>query len=335
MPRTALLLTIALAACAAATPEAPVFIDDFVTRSTPALCEPIPSPAPPGTAVRDLAAIDDSTFLVLFDEIGEVAVIGADLAPRHRIAFETGEAGGIRTPASAALVGDSLIYIADQTRMRLVAFDLRGGEREAIELDFAPQGLRPDGDRILITPFVVGNHPRALLHALEDGRLRALPVPTSRYRDPLVNVLANTATVATYPDGRIVVTQTMVVPFAQILAPGSPAPERIPLPLPDGVRDRYGWLPTGRFTEADAGEVLFAAIASSPDTRTGDLIYLTKTGREIEAGGEKALIRVDSRLRFLRSYLLDVNATKVAYLAGQGISIVTTTEDEWYSCETP
>jgi hypothetical protein len=151
----------------------------------------------------------------------------------------------------------------------------------------------------------------------------------------LVNTFANTAHLAPFPDGRIVLTHTLIIPFAHVMTLESSTPARLPLPLPDGVRDRYGWLPNSPVTEANAEKLLVATIALAPDESTGDLIYLTKTGRLNESGGEKTLIRVDSKLRFLRSYLLDVNATKMAYLSRQGISLVVTSEDEWYSCPTP
>ncbi len=331
-----LLPTLAVyAACAAAGHEEPVFIDSFTERSTSVRCEPVPALTERRSAIHDVATVNDTSFLILYDKDREVAIVGPDLEPRHLITFDREGPAGVHTPSGAALLGDTLLYIADQTRMRLKIFDLQGNDRGSIELDFAPQRLQTVGGQLLITPFVIANHPRSLLFALDGDRARHLPIASARYTDGLVNVFANTANLATYPDGRIILTHTLIIPFAHVLTLNSPAPIRVPLPLPDGVRNRYGWLPTARITNADIPKLLFAAIASAPDQRTGEMVYLTKTGRGTDSGGEKALIRVDQELRFLRSYLLDVNAARMAYLAGQGISLVANSEDEWFKCHTP
>jgi hypothetical protein len=282
--------------------------------------------------------LSDSSFLVLYGQDREVVIVGPDLSPVRLIELRAEGPDALDMPSGAALLGDSLLSVADQTRMRLKIFDLDGRERETIPLDFAPLGLWRAGERLLITPFVIGNHPRTLLHVLDGSQPRELPVPAARYSDGMVTVMANTASVAHFPDGRIVLTRVVVIPFAHVLTMDSAAsaePTRIPLPLPDGVRDRYGWLPTSRVTQADGTRLLFGAIASAPDETTGDLIYLTKTGRTNDDGGEKAIVRVDSELRYRRSYLLDVNARHMVFLAGQGISLVANMEDEWHSCSTP
>src|SRR5690606_11346715 len=96
----------------------------------------------------------------------------------------------------------------------------------------------------------------------------------------------------------------------------------------DGVRDRYGWLPKGSFTEDQADSLLFPSIASAADPATGELLYLTRTGRRGEYGSEKTIIRVDRELQYVRSYLLDVNAARMIYLAGPRLVILATTNDE-------
>lgn len=335
MRSIALLLLVALAACASGIPEDPVFIDDFTGRSTAVRCEPVPSLNERPSGIGTVVTLSDTSFLILYDQERQVALVGPDLIPRHLISFDTEDLDGIEMPSGAALLGDSLLYIADQTRMRLKTFDLQGRELDTIQLDFAPQSLWPAGESLLLSPFVIGGHPRTLLYHLDGGKARELPVVTARYNDGLVNSLANTASVAHFPDGRIVLTHTIVIPFAQVLTLDAANSTTVPLPLPDIVRERYGWLPASRVTEADGDRFLFATIASAPDERTGDLLYLTKSGRTSERGSEKAVIRVDSQLRFLRSYLLDVNAAHMAYLAEQGISLIATMEDEWYSCSTP
>lgn len=331
-----LLLLVVLPGCAAGEPEIPVFIDDFTTRSKALGCEPVPTLNASRASIGNVVTSGDTSFLILYDEDREIALVGPDLEVKHRITFTEAGPAGVQMPAGIALLGDTLLVVADQLGTKLQRFDLHGRDLGTIALAFAPQGLHQVDGRLLITPFVIGNYPNSLLFTLDqEEKIHPLPVAIARYRDGIINTFANTAQVATFPDGRIVVTHLLMIPFAQVLSLDSPTPVRAPLPLPDGVRQRYGWTPTNSLTEADADRVLFPVIASAPDARTGDLIYLTKTGRTNGSGSEKALIRVDRDLRYLRSYLLDVNATRLAYLAGPEIALIATPEDEWYRCHAP
>jgi hypothetical protein len=327
--------SLALAACAASVPEDPVFIDGFISGSVLVHCEPVPGLTADRLAIRDVVTASDSSFLILYADAGKVAVVGPDLEPLHLVTLDTDGPNGIRMPSGAALFGDTLLYIADQAEMKVEALDLQGRSRGTSRLDFAPESLLRVGDQLLITPFVIGNHPRSLLVTLEDGKARGLPIATARYRDGMINTLANRARVATFPNGRIVLAHTMMIPFIHQLTLAGQSPVVAPLPLPDGISDRYGWLPTSTVTEADKDNILVAAIAAAPDLSTGDFLYITKTGRSNDSGSEKALVRLDSDLEFLRSYLLDVNAIEMAYLARRNLTLVTTIEGEWYSCPTP
>lgn len=331
-----LLLLVGLTGCAAGEAETPVFIDDFITRSTTLACEPVPALNARRSSIAGLAVHGDTSFLVLYDEDREVVLVGPDLEVKHRITLDDTGPASMRMPTGVVLQEDSVLVVADQLGTKLQRFDWKGRYLESIDLEFAPQEVHLSGDRLLITPFVIGNYPKSLLFALDhDDRVTPLPISTVRYRDGLVHTFANTAQVATFPDGRIVVTHLLMVPFAQVLTLASPAPTRLPLPLPDGVRERYGWTPTSQFTEADSEKLLFPVIASAADPATGDLLYLTKTGRTNGYGTEKAIIRADRDLRYLSSYLLDVNATRMVYLAGPKLAVTVTNNDEWYRCQLP
>jgi hypothetical protein len=325
-----------LAACAAGGTDQPVFVADFVDRAAPVHCTLLPTLSERQSAVATAVTASDTSALILYSQDRELVVVGADLEPRFRLRFEADGPTGVLGPTGAALVGDSLFYIADQKRQQLKAFGLDGRERGTIPLDFSPQALQSAGGQLLISPMVIVSHPLWLLYTLEGDRVRNFPLPIAQYADPMVNYLANLASVAAYPDGRVVLTHAMVIPFASTFTLDAPdSVRRLPLPLPDGVRDRYGYLPGSRATEDELAKLLIATIATAPDLRTGDLLYLTKTGRKRGEQSEKALIRVDSELRHRRSYLLDVNAMHLAYLAGSGTSLVANEEDQWYQCPTP
>lgn len=336
MRSSALPLLMILAACAAGSTEQPLFLTDFAAQAAPVQCTLVPALSERQSIVGAAVTASDTSILILYSQDREALIVGADLEPRHQIRFELDGPAGVLEPTGIALVGDTLLYIADQKRRQIKALDLEGRDRGTIRLDFMPQTLQSASGRLLVTPLVIVGHPRWLLFELEGDASRSFPLPAAQYADPMVSIFANMAHAATYPDGRVVVTHTMVIPFASTFTLDAPDEiRRRPLPLPDGVRERYGYLPGSRATEEELAKLLFATIATAPDLRTGDLLYLTKTGRKRGEHSEKALIRVDPELRHRRSYLLDINAMHLAYLAERGISLVANEEDRWYQCPTP
>lgn len=336
MRATALLLPVVLTSCAVGEEESPVFIEDFIAHSTKPACEPAPESFRPGAFISSLTTVGDTIFLVLYGEAREVDLVTPDLETRRRVSLSDPAPGEEQILSSAILIGDSALLIADQLGTKLRRFDLEGRETGVTELDFSPLSLHEVDGSIVVTPFVMGGYPTSLAFILDhSGRVSPLPVPTARYRDGAINTFANTAQIATYPDGRIVVNHFLMIPFARILTLDSRSPRRLPLPLPDGVRDRYGSIPSGPLDQDNADRVLAPVIDSAPDSRTGDLLYLTRTGRTSDAGSEKAIIRTDNEMRYLRSYLLDFNAVHLAYLAGPELALIATANSEWYLCHTP
>jgi hypothetical protein len=331
------LLILAAHACAASDAGDAVFIPDFTDRSMPIECTPVPSLTAREASVTDVAMLGDTAFLVLYGLDRELAVVGQDLVPRRLFGFAEDGPTGVLGPTSATIAGDSLVYIADQKRMALRRFDLAGQDRGTIRLDFAPDRvLATDDGRILITPLVVGRHPRWLVYAIDGEDATPLGIPAAHYANPAVNALANLARFAAFPDGRVVATHTTIVPYAYTLSPGDASPpDRAPLPLPDDVRPLLGKLPAASLEDDRLGELLVATIATAPDTRSGDLLYLTRSGRTVDGRPEKAIVRVDPGLRYLRSYLLVVNAIHLAYLAGPQLTLVADEVDQWYRCPTP
>lgn len=324
-------------ACAASDAGDAAFIPDFTDRSIPVECTPVPSLTAREATVTDVAMLGDTAFLVLYGLDRELAIVGPDLIPRRLFAFDEEGPTGVLGPTSATIVDDSLVYIADQKRMALRRFDLAGHDLGTIRLDFAPDRvLATDDGRILVAPLVIGRHPRWLVYALDGEDATPLGVHAAHYADPAVNALANLARLAAFPDGRVVATHTMIVPYAYTLSPGDASPpDRAPLPLPDGVRSLLGKIPAASPEDDRLGELLVATIATAPDSRSGDLLYLTRSGRTVDGRPEKAIVRVDPGLRYLRSYILDVNAIHLAYLPGPQLSLVADEVDQWYRCPTP
>lgn len=328
------LLALIFAGCAASDAGQPVFIADFIDRSEPARCTLASELSARQAVVEDAVTVGDTSFLILYAQDREVALVGPDLVPRTVITFDQDGPTGVLGPTAVALVGDSLLYFADQKRQAIRVLDLSGRDRGTIHLDFPPYRILNADGELLVTPLVIGRHTRSLVHALEGEETRSLSVPIAFYDDPAVTALTNMANGAAYPDGRVVLAHTMVLPYAYVLGTDGTF-DRVPLPLPDGVRSKFGWLPTTQFTNAMLDEILITTIAAAPDRTTGDFLYLTRTGRTRDGRPEKALIRVDPELRYLHSYLLDFNAVHLAYLAQPGIALIADEEDRWFRCETP
>lgn len=324
------------AACAASDAAEPVLIEDFIERSVAVHCESVPSLNARESSVANLATVSDSMLLVLYEYDREIAIVGPDLEIRTVVAFEAEGPTGVRRPVSATLVGDSLIYVADQSRQALKVLDFDGRDRGTVNLPFPPQHVQAGPGGVYITPFVMGPHPTKLLYRLVGAEAVPVDVATVRYGDVGINALANMAAVATFPDGRVVVTHDFVVPFAHRVdgKDGGDPPERVPVPLPAATAAALRRLPSGPLPEAGAGELPVAVLSTAPDAASGDLLFLTRSGRYVDGGYEKAVIRLDAELGYRRSYLLDVNAIRMAYLADRGVSIVVDEVDQWYTCPT-
>ncbi|HEX7049693.1 MAG TPA: hypothetical protein VF188_05725 [Longimicrobiales bacterium] len=328
-------LVLVFAACAASDAPRARLVADFVARSEPVRCVPAAGLTARGVTVGDVVTLSDTSFLVLYPTEREVVVYGADLMPRRVVRFAAAGPVGVRDPASAALVGDTLVYIADRGRQALRLLSVAGEDRGTIDLRFSPQRVRAVAGAVLVMPMVVARQPRHLVYRMEGTAATPLDVPIADIGDPVIGVLANAAGIAVYPDGRIVVAHEMVVPYAYRLRLGSGGVERVALPLPDGIRESLEHLPPPPLTDERIRELPVVALSLAADAETGDLVYLTRSGRRLEDHMEKAIVRADAEFRYVRSYLLDVNAIRFAYLGSRDLSIVVDEVDQWYQCPTP
>ncbi|HEX7119538.1 MAG TPA: hypothetical protein VF212_12160 [Longimicrobiales bacterium] len=323
-----------LAACAASDAAEPVLIEDFLERSAAVHCEAAPALSARESVVEDVVTVSDSTFLVLYGQDREVVLVGPDLAPRWVVPFTEDGPTGVRRPVSAALVGDTLLYVADQYRQVLKRLGLDGRDLGAVRLPFPPQRVQAVGRGVYVTPFVLGRHPDRLVFRVEGEEVRALAIPTLAYADPGMNVLANTAVVSVFPDGGVVVTHEFLVPFAhRFRVDAEESVRRVPIPLPEAVGSALRRPPVRTLEETAPADLPVAVLSAAPDVRTGDLVYLTRSGRTTADGTlEKAIVRLDRELRYRGSYVLDVNAIRMAYLAARGVAAVVDDLDRWYTC---
>ncbi len=326
-----------LAACAASDAAEPVLIDDFPERSVVVRCEPARALTARESSVGDVATLSDSTFLVLYDRDRELALVGPELAPRRVVRFTEDGPAGVRSPVSATLADDTLLYVADRYRQALRLLKLDGSDGGTVHLPFPPQRVRATPGGVHVTPFVVGRHPARLVYRVEGADVRPVGIESVPYGDPGINALANMVDVVAYPDGRVVVTHEFVVPLAHRFRTGAETPvRRVPVPLPAAVGAALRDPAARALGDAAPAELPVAVLSAAPDARAGHLLYLTRSGRTAPGGYfEKAVVRLDGELRYLRSYLLDVNAIRMAYLADRGATVVVDEVDRWYTCPTP
>lgn len=324
------------ASCAATDAPAPVFIDDFVEKALLVQCTISEEMSAPEYSVGEVATLSDTSFLVVYPLDQRIVFYGPELNVLRTIAFDSYGPTGVVEPGAATLAGDSIVYIADKSSHLLKRLDLDGRDRGSIRLDFAPEAVQASGESVLVSPLVVGGHPRWLVYDVSDGEAMHRRVPAMRITDGLLNVLANMSVTAAFPDGRVVVGHRFIVPFAHILTTGTAGEvQRVPIPLPAGLRASLDALPEPPFDDSFARKVPTVLIDAAPDTRTGDLLYIVRTGRRVDDRFEKAIVRVDEDFAFSRAYLPGINAVRLAYLAEHSLSIIADEEDRWYICPTP
>lgn len=332
-PRALLPLAL-LYGCAGAEGASPTFVPDFLERSVLGECRAIP---PPGGVFRSVGAasvVGDSALVVLHTAEEEVALYddrGGELA---RLRY--GKHGPLRVvDAQDATWHEGRFYVADRGGRRVKIFRSDGSDGGDLELPFSPERLAVGPGGLLVVPLILGAGEEDLLHRWDGVGLRPVGVPVVRLGDWRLEAMANQASLVAYPDGRTVLAHQFVVPAVHVVEPGAPRARAMPLPLPDGVRGAFGALPASPLTEEELRALPTPVLDGAADPRSGDFLFLTRTGRRRGDYAEKAVVRVDRDFRYLRSYLLPVNAGFLTYFTSSGTSLVVDEADRWYRCETP
>ena len=147
-----------------------------------------------------------------------------------------------------------------------------------------------------------------------------------------VGALANAALVESLPDGSALLIHQLLTPRAFRVAPGLGAATPVPVPTPDATRDLIGFVPHAPVTEDQFARILTPALALSVDRGRGDLYLLTRSGRQVNGRAERAVLRLDSELRYVASYTLDVHAVEMAALPARSALLVADDEDRIFLC---
>lgn len=309
-------------------------IPDLAGQSRAVTCQPLAGPDPGPVQIERLRAVSDSTFLLVDAGAREIVELDRDAA-RLRT-FELTEDGprGVAMLGDAVRSGDTVLVVADAGRNRLRAFHPDGADLWTIDLGFPPQRLSFAGSRLLVTAAGMDARLPALVHEVKNGGVEPLAVPLARHVDAIARLFLNDVVLEGYPDGSALVAHHFVVPRAWRVEPGG-AVSRLAIPIAEATRASIGYLPPIPFREEDIGRIATPAIAAAADPESGDLLYLTRSGRERDGRSEKALVRADRHLRYLGSRVLDVNAVTLAYLPGERSAIVVDHDGGWFRCESP
>lgn len=312
-----------------------VLIEDFASRSPRVRCEPLAGPDPAPVAVTALRAASDSTLLLVDGPGREVVLLDGNAARTAAVRFSPDGPRGVALLADAALSADSLLVLSDAGRPRLRAFDMRGRELWTLPLDFPPQRLAFAGGRLFFSTAGMDRRAPALLFEVRDGRVTPTRIPLVGHGDGIARLFLNDVALQGYGDGSLVVAHRFVWPRAWRMD-ADDRTQRMSVPIARGVKGDIGHLPEIPFREEDVARIAVPVIASAGDPRTGDLLYLTRSGRRRDGRSEKAIVRADGHLAYLASRRLDVNAVALAYLpVDPQRAIVVDSDASWYRCEAP
>ncbi|NIU79416.1 MAG: hypothetical protein GWN71_39500 [Gammaproteobacteria bacterium] len=78
--------------------------------------------------------------------------------------------------------------------------------------------------------------------------------------------------------------------------------------------------------------MLVPGMALGVDPLRGYVHLMTRSGRLIDGRPQRAILRLDDRLRFLEGFTLDVPAGRMVYLARREIALVIDDEDRFHAC---
>ena len=324
-------IVVVLAACTDASDAIPrAIVNDFVERSADVACEVVDAPidAPSPSLFADAT---DSTFLVYPVNETRVVLLDARLTPLVQFPFDTEGPAGIREVHALAAGVDETVWIADQDGRAIKQFGPEGLVR-ALATDFVPSAIAGDGNDLFAAAANGGE--AELLYALRGETFAPLPVRSIRQPDFLLSMLANQVVLATMPGGGVVAAHTALVPVADLWTPDAGARTR-PLPYPDAARSALDYRPRMPLDDEAIGSMAVGALGISADRNAQEFLFLTRSGRLRAGRPERAIIRTDAEMRYLRSYLLDVHAVHMAYLSVIDATIVVDDQDRWYRCRTP
>lgn len=313
-------------------------IDRLAERARPVACAPVEGVAESGAVVEDLHAVSDSTFVALLPLERRVVLYGADLRRLRVIPFEAVGPRGVKTPRSATIVDDTLVYLADAGPRRIRILSLAGEDRGTIRLPFPPDKVRSSREGVLVTALPLGiGRGESLVRILDGEESRPLALPIEPHADPRVQALANLVAVTPLPGGTVVAAHQIVSSRAALLSPRDGGGFDVRLtttPVAASEKERLGRVPADLFERETIEGVAAPVLGAAADATTGEYLYLTRVEAPGGAGG-RALVRARPDLSFVAAYRLDLDAQSVVYLSRNRTAILVDGEARWHRCVVP
>jgi hypothetical protein len=331
MRTSTLLLLLVLVACGGTTNEEYVVIEDFLARSQALSCEPLGALG--YMAVTEIRVASDSTIMVLDGPGRRLVELDPALRTVWEMAVPSEGPGAVNTPVSMAVVGDTAIAIAERQGLQLIVFSRSGQLIRSTPLGFAPSAVaaRPSGE-LVVTAMPFGETPGSLLFR-HDGRvLHEVPVPPRPYADMFIGALGNTTLAEAFPDGAVLVMHQFMTPRAFRVQPDGQV-DRLTVPTPDATRAAIDYVPAGPLVEAEIERMLVPASAMTVDPRRSEVYLLTRSGRRLEGGTERALLRLDAGLGLLESFTLDFVARHMAVVPREQTVLMVDDQDRFHACD--
>jgi hypothetical protein len=331
MRKSTLLLLVATVACGERESGDYVVIEDFLARSPLLACRALPSPE--YLAVTALRTASDSTVLVMDGPSRRLVELDASLRPVWEMEAPSAGPGAVNSPVAMAVLGDTAVAIAERQGLQLIVYARSGELIRTTPLGFAPSGLAalPSGV-VLVTAMPFGDTPGTLLLRYDEAGFQEMDLPPRPYPDMIIGALGNTTLAEAFPDGAALVMHQFMAPRAFRVGTDGRA-ERLRVPTPDATRESIDYIPTGRIMEEQIERMLVPASAMSVDPTRSEIYVLTRSGRRVEGGTERAILRLDDRLGLLESFTLSFMARHIAYLPREQIALLVDDEDRFHACD--
>jgi hypothetical protein len=326
-----LALVLAGSACSRGSDLQPRFIEDFVDRSPVAGCDSLPALTAQGFNVVDLVAAGDTGFLMLTGRSRQLVSYDRSLRVRWEVDLEERGPNGIGSPESVAMVGDSMFYVVDTGRHLVRLLDRRGREHGTVLPDFPPALARTSGGDTYVMPTVLGGMPDHLLYRIDGRDLHPEPLAPQVGAGVTHNAFVNMVVATPRGHGELVIIHRFY--RAQAYVWNGRTVSRFAVPVPDGERELFDH-PRPVRREEDLPYLPVVALSPYVDPSSGDVVYLTRSGRQGTDHSEKALVRIDAGFQFVSSRLLPVDALFIAPLGHDSV-VVVSNEGEWHRCEAP
>jgi hypothetical protein len=331
MRTSTLLLLLVLVACGETLNEEYVVIEDFLARSQALSCESLGAVG--YTAVTELRVASDSTIMLLDGPGRRLMELDPALRPIWEMDVPSEGPGAINAPVSMAVVGDTAIAIAERQGLQLIVFSRSGQLIRTTPLGFAPSAVvaRPSGE-LLVTAMPFGESPATLLFRQDGSALHEVPVPPRPYTDMFIGALGNTTLAEALPDGAVLVMHQFMAPRAfRVEVDGRV--DRLRVPTPDATSAAIDYIPAGPLVEAEIERMLVPASAMSVDPSRSEVYLLTRSGRRLDSGTERALLRLDAGLGLLQAFTLDFVARHMAVLPREQTLLIVDDQDHFHSCD--